>query len=122
MQKRGFNKANHYAVWRLFVEWLPGSGEITVRLPFKMGLVFYEPWWQVIFGIGRRGSYGTAWVICWEFLCFSGEFFWERGTAGEVCHVCLGTHRLENYTKGEQGELTDWTTGDMIDCPECAKE
>ena len=77
MDRRGFNKNEYSARWRLYVEWLPGDGEVTLRLPFRLAITFEKPWWQIGIGLYRSGGLGWR-EFRWELLCFSGEIWIEQ--------------------------------------------
>ena len=63
--RKGWYRTNR---WRLCIERIPRLGEIVLRLPFRLGVSFISPWWQIIFGIARNDR-----GFQWYFLCFSGE-------------------------------------------------
>lgn len=57
---------------RFKIEHLPGMGEITVRLPFRLGISFWEPHWACMFGI-KLNDIGIEWALG----PFAGEMWRE---------------------------------------------
>ena len=64
--RKGWYKTDNL---RFCIERLPGS-EIVIRLPFKIGVSFWEPWWAIMVGISLN-SIGIEWRIG----CFAGEIW-----------------------------------------------
>ena len=50
----------------------------VIRLPFKFGVSFYKPWWQLMFGIALKGNpVFEHMTLEWNFGPFAGEFWRE---------------------------------------------
>jgi hypothetical protein len=47
-------------------------GVVVIRLPFRFGVSFWKPSWQLMFGLAKNDI-----GIEWDFACFGGEMWRE---------------------------------------------
>lgn len=55
-------------LWRLRIEYQ--LGDLVLRLPFRLGVSFWPPWWRLMFGVARNDI-----GLQWNFGCFAGEIW-----------------------------------------------
>lgn len=61
-------------MWRFKVEHslFTDEGEFILRLPLRIGISFWKPYWQLMFGFEYSP---IEWIVEWHFLCFAGEIW-----------------------------------------------
>jgi hypothetical protein len=69
-------------IWRFKIERPEGLGWLIIRLPFNVGVSFWQPYLRLLVGVCRNDI-----GIEWSFLCFAGEVWVEEKYTPEQLKV-----------------------------------